>query len=168
MILFSAVKTQQRQLSRRLQRLLVRFAVECQWSVVSYHHDICAEGFGKSHAHKLTLKPSSGSASCCSPLLRDTQFQRFCHVLHYFLSSCSPLHGCAEYGLQVKSKQRSGPDLLTDSWGSSHVTRAHTSAYALFLPLPASVTFHCLSRSFSIPPSLSLTLCLSHIPIGTR
>lgn len=139
-------------------------ACVCKCVSVSYHHDICAEGFSESHAHTLILEPSSGSASSGSPLLRDAQFHRFCHFLHYsFLCSGPPLDGWAEYVLQLKSKQRSHPDKFMRSLPCDQSPHFSLSPAPFLPPLfncVASLTFHCLSLSLPLRPS--------HIPIGTR
>lgn len=131
-------------------------------SVFSYHHDICAEGFSESHAHTLILEPSSGSASSGSPLLRDAQFHRFCHFLHYsFLCSCPPLDGLSRirFTAQVKAKITSRfADRFMRSLPCDQSPHFSLSPAPFLPPLfnsAASLTFYCLSLTLSPSPSIT-------------
>lgn len=80
--------------------------------------------------------------------------------------SSSPLRRLLQNMLCSSSQRQCCPDLLTNSWGPSHVTRAHTSAYPLLFPPPLlkCAAFTCISLSLS---SLSLSLSVTYWDTST-
>lgn len=157
MILFSAVKTQQRQLSRSLRRLFVRFAVECQWSltIMMYVQRVSASptrtnSFWSQALVLLTV----------APLCRETPSSRD-SAMSFIISSLPALFYWIWFVAQVKAKIGSR---FAD--GFIRFLPCDQSPHFSLSPVPSFPCFTHISLSLSL--FLFSSLCLSHIPIRTH